>query len=148
MLRLAAEPNRWISVTAPLSACSAFSPGLIQQEARDGAVYDLQHRRHQLGLRGQQQAQRDGQREHPLAHRHVRDDAVHQVRRLGHSPGPARRAKASVLAAEGKQLVVPAVAAAQPQQAVGQDAAQQDAALQEASTTSFMNCGRSAPTAA
>jgi len=29
MLRLAAEPNRWISVTAPLSACSAFRPAVL-----------------------------------------------------------------------------------------------------------------------
>jgi len=30
-----------------------LQPRLIEQEARDGAVYDLQHRRHQLGLHGQ-----------------------------------------------------------------------------------------------
>ena len=29
-------------------------PGLIEQEARDHAMHHLQHRRHQLGLRGQQ----------------------------------------------------------------------------------------------
>ena len=33
--------------------------GLIEQEARDGTVHDLQHRRHQLGLCSQQQPQRD-----------------------------------------------------------------------------------------
>ena len=44
-------------------------------------------------------------------------------RRLGPAPGPARRTKASALAAERDQLVVPAVTAAQPQEAVGQDAA-------------------------
>jgi len=44
-------------------------------------------------------------------------------RRLGHATGPARRAKASAFAAEGDQLVVAAVVAAQPQEAVGQDAA-------------------------
>ena len=49
---------------------------------------------------------------------------VHQVRRsLRHAPGPARRAKAAPFAAEGEQLVVAAVAAAQAQEAVGQDAA-------------------------
>ena len=36
-----------------------LQPGLIEQKARDGAVYDLQHRRHQLGLCGQQQTQGD-----------------------------------------------------------------------------------------
>ena len=54
----------------------------------------------------------------------MRDDVVHQVRRrLHHAPGPARRAEAASLAAEGQQLVVPAIPAAQPQEAVGQDAA-------------------------
>jgi hypothetical protein len=36
-------------------------PGLIEQAARDHAVHELQHRRHQLRLRGQQQSQRDRQ---------------------------------------------------------------------------------------
>ena len=54
------------------------------------ALHHLQHRRHQLGLCGQQQSQRDRQREHPLAHRHVRDDVIHQVGGgLRHSPGTA-----------------------------------------------------------
>ena len=58
------------------------------------------------------------------AHRHVRDDVVHQVRRrLRHPPGPARGAEPAPLAAERQQLVMPAVAAAQAQEAVGQDAA-------------------------
>ena len=60
----------------------------------------------------------------PLAHRHVRDDLVHQVRRrLRHVPGTARRAEPAPLAAECHQLVVAAVAAAQAQEAVSQDAA-------------------------
>jgi hypothetical protein len=54
----------------------------------------------------------------------MKDDVVHQGRRsLRHAPGPARRAKAAPFAAEGDQLVVAAVAAAQTQEAVGQDAA-------------------------
>ena len=49
---------------------------------------------------------------------------VHQVRcGLGHALGPARWAKAAPLAAEGDQLVVPAITAAQAQEALGQDAA-------------------------
>jgi len=101
--------------------------GLPQQVARDHAVHHLQHGRHQLGLCGQQQAQRDGQRQNPLAHRHVGNDVVDQVRRrLRHAPGPARGAKAAPLAREGDQLVVAAVAAAQSQEAVGQDAALQE----------------------
>lgn len=38
-------------------------PGLTEQVARDDAVHDLQHKRHQLELCSQQQAQRDGQRD-------------------------------------------------------------------------------------
>ena len=53
-------------------------------------MHHLQHRRHQLGLCGQQQAQRDRQRQHPLAQRHMGDDVVHQMRRgLGHAPRAA-----------------------------------------------------------
>ena len=47
-------------------------PDIGQQMARDHTLHPLQHRRDELGLRGQQHAQRDGQRQHPLAHRHVR----------------------------------------------------------------------------
>jgi len=101
-----------------------LQPGLIEQVARDHAVYDLQHGRYQLGLRGQQQAKRNRQRQNPLAHRHVRDDVVHQMRRrLRRAPGPAARAKAAPLAAERDQLVMPAVTATQAQEAVRQDAA-------------------------
>jgi hypothetical protein len=58
----------------------ATEPRVVQQTPLDHALHHLQHRRDQLGLRGQQHAQRDRQRQDPLAHRHVRDDVVHQVR--------------------------------------------------------------------
>ena len=45
----------------------------------------------------------------------------------GNAPRAARRAKAPALAAEGQQLVVPAISAAQAQEPVGQDAALQEA---------------------
>ncbi|HEY6356491.1 MAG TPA: hypothetical protein VIY30_18560 [Burkholderiaceae bacterium] len=49
---------------------------------------------------------------------------IHQVRRrLRHPPRTARRAEPAPLAAEGQQLVVAAIVAAQPQEAVGEDAA-------------------------
>jgi hypothetical protein len=52
------------------------------------------------------------------------DDVVHQVSGgLCHTPGSARRAEAAELATEGDQLVMAAVAAAQAQEAEGQDAA-------------------------
>jgi hypothetical protein len=106
----------------------ALEPRVAQQMPLDHTLHHLPRRRDQLGLRAQQHAQRDRQpkltNSHPLPHRHVRDDMVHQVRcRLRHPPGPSRGAEAAPLAAERQQLVVPALAAAQAQEAVGQDAA-------------------------
>ena len=67
-----------------------LEPSLAEQMARDHPVHHLQHRSHQLGLCGQQQAQRDRQRQHPLAHRHMGDDVVDQMRcGLGHAPRAA-----------------------------------------------------------
>ena len=87
----------------------------------------LQHRGDQLGLRGQQQAQRDRQRQHPLPHRHVWDDVVDKVRRsLRHPARAARETEPTPLAAERQRLVVAALAAAQPQEAVGLDTALED----------------------
>jgi hypothetical protein len=67
-----------------------LEPGGIQQMSREHALHHLQHRRDQLRLCGQQHAQRDRQRQHPLPHRHVGDDVVDQVRRgLRHAPRAA-----------------------------------------------------------
>jgi hypothetical protein len=69
-----------------------LEPGSVQQMARDHALHHMQHRRDQLGLCNQKQAQGYGQRQHPLPHRHVRNDVVDQVRRgLRLSTGAARR---------------------------------------------------------
>ena len=75
----------------------------------DDALHHLQHRRDQLRLCDQQHAQRNGQpkltNSHPLPHRHVGDDVVHQVRRrLRHPACTAQRAEAAPLATEGQQL--------------------------------------------
>ena len=51
----------------------------IEQVARDHPLHRLQHRRDQLGLRVQQQAQRDRQGQHPLLHWHLQDDVVDEV---------------------------------------------------------------------
>ena len=131
MFRLAADPIVKVRLDQRDRAAVglvALETGLPEQVARDHALHDLQHGRHQLGLRGRQQAQRDRQphdpNEHPLAHRYVGDDVVHQVRgRLRHAPCAARWAKAAPLAGEGDPLVVAAVGAAQAQEAVREDAA-------------------------
>ena len=86
---------------------------IAMYRAMADALHHLQHRRDQFRLRGQQHAQRDRQRQHPLPHRHVRDDVVDPVRSgLRHAPGAARGAESPALAAEGQQLVVAALAAA------------------------------------
>ena len=67
-----------------------LEPGSGKQVPRDHALHHLQHRGDQLGLGGQQQAQRDRQRQHPLPHRHMRHDVVDEVRRgLRHAPRAA-----------------------------------------------------------
>ncbi len=57
--------------------CAAIQSGLLDEKCRDDPMHDLQHRREQLGMRGQQDAQRDRKRQHPLTLRHRRDDVVH-----------------------------------------------------------------------
>jgi hypothetical protein len=102
---------------------------LTEQVPRDHAMHYLQHGRHELGLCGQQQAQEDGQRQHPLAHRHPGDHVVLQVSScLRHAPGAAGKAEPAPLATESDQLVVAAVTAAQPQETVSQDAALEEPA--------------------
>ena len=53
-----------------------FLSGLLDQERGDDPVNDLQHWREVLRMGGQQDAQRDRKRQHPLTHRHPRDDVV------------------------------------------------------------------------
>ena len=78
------------------------------------------HGRHQLELCGQQQAQRDRQshdpNEHPLAHRHVRNELITRCAAVWtHVQCPGREAEAAPLAVERDQLVVAAIATAQVQ---------------------------------
>ena len=76
------------------------------------------------GVSSEQDAQRDRKRQHPLAHRHARDDMIDQVGgSLCHAPRPARGAKPSPLARKGYELLMAAVPTAQPQEAVGENAA-------------------------
>ena len=75
--------------------------GAGQRKAGNDAVNDLQYRREQLRMGGEQDAQRNRKRQHPLAHRHPRDHVIDQVRgALRHAPRPARGAKPAPLAGE------------------------------------------------
>ena len=82
------------------------------------------HRCEQLWLGGEEGTQRNRERQHPLTHRHARDDVIDRVRSgLCHAPGAARRAKPASLAGEGDQLLMRALGAAQTQKAMSEDAA-------------------------
>ena len=114
---------------------------LPKQEARDDAVHHLQH---QLGLCSQQQAKRDRQCQHPLAHRHVRNDVIDQVgRRMRHAPGSARRAKPRRLQLKATSLSCPK----SPQRSRRKPWTRMPHS-RKASNSSFTNCGRLAPAAA
>jgi len=86
------EPATWLLMRDRTAVgLVGLQPGLLGQDARDGAVNDLQHRCHQVRLCRQQQAQRNRQPKwqtpHPLAYRHWRDDAVDRVGHgLRHAP--------------------------------------------------------------
>ena len=58
---------------------------------------------------GEEQAQRPGEGEHPLAHRRARQYGLDQMRgRLHHAPRPTRGAPAAALSTEGDQVLVAA----------------------------------------
>jgi hypothetical protein len=82
---------------------AALAPGLQPHNPLDGGEEDVQrgvlHRRVAL----QVIAQTFGHREHPLAHRQMRDDVVGQMRRrFDHAPGGAGGAHAATLAGVGE----------------------------------------------
>ena len=60
----------------PLIPCQA---GLFDHKGGEGAVDDLQHRREQVRLGGEQMPQRDGKRHHSLAHRDLGDDVIDEM---------------------------------------------------------------------
>ncbi len=78
----------------------------------------------QAGVIRHPQAQRPGQREHPLANGDLGQEAVDEVRsRVGHAASDARRAAAAALAREGHEPVDAALRAAHPHEAEREQAA-------------------------
>ena len=74
---------------------------------------DLQYRCKQVGMNGKQTAQGNRKRQHPLAHRYLRDDMVHQMGRcLCHAPRAARGADAAAFAGESDKFLLGAAVAA------------------------------------
>ena len=101
-----------------------FDTCLFDEMGVNRAVDNAQHRGDEFGVYGEQAPQRYGERQHPLAHRHARQDVVHQGGGgLDHSAGAARGADASAFAAERHQCVACTAVAGQAQKAVGEDAA-------------------------
>ena len=108
-----------MSVTAPVSAWRRFSPACLIRKRGNDPVDHLQQRREQLRLGGEQNAQRDRKRQHPLAHRHRRDDVIDQVGgAFRHAPRAAGGAKPAPLAGKRDQLLMGALGAAQAKKPV------------------------------
>ena len=98
---------------------AAFESRLLDQKAGNHAVDDLQ-----LRMSGKEDAQRNREREYPLAHRHPRDEVIDQVGGgLCHAPRATRGAKVAPFAGEGDQLLVAAVPTEQPQKSVRENTA-------------------------
>lgn len=96
-------------------------PGLVDEVRGQCPVNDAKNLAHHGRAGGQQETQRERHREHPLAHRHPRQDVVHQQgSALGHAPGPATGAEPPAFATERHQAFVMAGIAAHAQKAVFQ----------------------------
>ena len=68
MSKLAAEPKRWISVTAPRVGFATCDTCLIRKVAMT-LTDDLQHRCEQMRTGGEADAQPDRERKHPIGAR-------------------------------------------------------------------------------
>ena len=102
----------------------ALDARLAYEVGGDDSLNHAQHRPQQFRMHGKQAAQRDGERQHPLPHRHVRDDLINQVsRRLMHAPRAARGTEAASLATERHPRLAGAGGAGEPHETVGEDAA-------------------------
>lgn len=114
---------------AALTACHA--PLLARptpQRSDNRAHEDAQDGAREWGVVGEAVAEREGKREHPLPHRDLGHDPVHQVRgRICHAPAAARRAEAAAFAGEGDDPVESAAVAMHPHESVGEDPAAQEA---------------------
>jgi hypothetical protein len=98
-------------------------PGFADQESADRAVHDPQCLTHRGRIAGEQEAQRKGNTQHPLTHRHRGQHLIDQQRRtLHHAPGAATGTEAAALAAEGDQFLGAAFGTAHPQEPVFQSA--------------------------
>ena len=117
------EAHRPAACTARCIGAAAAQSGLdCPQYAAPAAP-----KQHRLEMQEEPQPLRE--RHDPLAHRHLWDHLLDQVRGArGHAPGGAGRAYPAALAGEGDHKIVAAVAAAGAGEAAGQDPALEIAA--------------------
>lgn len=100
--------------------------GLVDEVCGDRAVHHTQDPAQYLRLGGEQEAQRVGEGQHPLANRLLGKDMIDQMRgALDHPPSATRGAEPAALTAEGNQVLVAASVAIDAQKAVLEQAALQ-----------------------
>jgi hypothetical protein len=90
----------------------------------NGAIDDAQHLTHDRRLAGKQKSEWERHTEHPLTHRLMRQDFVHQQGgAFHHPPRPTAGANATMLATEGHEVFAMAGVTANPQETMFQTAA-------------------------
>ena len=100
--------------------------GRVPEEAEDRPDADPDDRAAQVVVPREPVPQPMRQRQHPLPHRHPREDVVHHVRSaFRHAPPPAARTARSGLARERDQPVETTVVATEAGEATGQPSAAQ-----------------------
>ena len=104
-------------------------PGAAPQRREDAAHEDVEHVAHERRVVGKPVAERKGQREHPLPHRHLGQHAIDEMRSgVGHAAPAARRAEAAALAREGDDAIEPAAVAVHADETMREDPAAQEGA--------------------
>jgi len=104
-------------------------PGAAPQRREDAAHEDVEHVAHERRVVGKPVAERKGQREHPLPHRHLGQHAIDEMRSgVGHAAPAARRAEAAALAREGDDAIEPAAVAVHAHEAIRKDPAAEEGA--------------------
>jgi hypothetical protein len=86
---------------------------LLEQKGGNEPVDARLYRREQLGMGGAEGTQRNRKRQHPLAHRHSRDDVVDPAGDgFCHAPGATRGAKPTLFAGASDRFLMGTVGAA------------------------------------
>ena len=107
----------------PRRSCSG-TPDAATLEAEDCAKSNVERAGDEPRVPGEKESRPAGEREDPLAHGHVGEHAVQEMRRGPlHAAGGAGGTKATALAGEGDQQFLAARGAAHAGKAVGEDAA-------------------------